>query len=222
VGTIIQKAIDVNTVLGVIEITETEEQYLKDISLSNDEMHRLHSIKLPLRRLQWLSYRVLIKQLIGEYKYKGISYNKYGKPILNELPHYISVAHTGNYSAAIVSKNSSAGIDIEPIGDKILRVESKFLSSNEIACLPSTDRSKTLHIIWGVKEAIYKSYGEGELIFAEDIGVNPFIAADKGELEGFLNLKGKKTEYFRAFYEIIKGMVLVYVMPKTYSEHWNF
>lgn len=197
--------------IGVWEISETEEQLLKGLFLTEDEQNIFKRIKSPLKRKQWLSYRNLIQELLENNNYKGIFYDEAGKPFLNELPYHISVSHTENYSAAIISNTIAVGVDIEPIKDKILRVEKKFISDFEISLLPEQNRNKALHIIWGAKEAVYKLKGEKEVFFAEDLHIQSISDKEKDVLKCIYQKNNIKETYL-IHYEIFRHLMLVYAM----------
>ena len=201
--------------LGVWEITETEEQLLNGLFLTENENNILKKIKPPLKRKQWLSYRKLINNILRNINYKGIFYKDSGKPFLIDLPYNISVSHTENYSAAIISDEIAVGIDIEPIKDKILRVEKKFLSDFEIFLLPEQNRNKALHIIWGAKEAVYKLKEENEIIFAEDLQIQSISDKEKDVLKCIYQKNNKKETYL-IHYEVFKHLMLVYAMQESF------
>ena len=215
---ILQKRKPENLIYGVWEITETEEELLKDLILSEEEKKILNNIKLPIKRRQWISYHKLIKTLLWQNEYQGITYNKHGKPFLRNLSFNISVSHTENYSSAIIGKDMPVGIDIETTDNKILKIEKKFLSAKEISLLPEINRTMVLHIMWGVKESIYKLMGMQNVIFAEDLQISS-ITDNKENCIYCTFQKNTITENFVAFYEIIKNMMLVYAVPENFVEH---
>ena len=64
------------------------------------------SFKSEIRKKQWLSYRILLKKMISPHP-ASIEYDAFGKPYLKNSDLYLSISHSGDYSAVIVSKAGS-------------------------------------------------------------------------------------------------------------------
>ena len=77
-----------------------------------------------------MSYRALLKQILAPYR-ATLEYDSFGKPRLRNSKLNISVAHSGDYSAVIISSNSAVGIDIERLKDRIYRIKDRFLTAEE-------------------------------------------------------------------------------------------
>jgi len=164
-GLVYSKNTKYGSKVGIWKITETESE-LKDRLLHLDDIPTVKNH----RTMQWMAARVLIQEL---YKEDGlqIKKNKFGKPHLKHSDKHISITHCGDYAAAIISDNDSAGIDLEKVNPRILRVGHKFAVSEEKEILAKHTPEMALHIIWGVKESLYKLYGRQEIDFIENLKI---------------------------------------------------
>lgn len=200
-----------SALLGVWEITETSEELLERISLNSEERKLFDGFRNETRRMHWLSYRVLLKELISEEEYSHVIYDEYGKPYLQIDSHFLSVTHSGIYSAAIVSREFPVGIDIEKLHPKIERVIHKFLSQKEVENIGTEHRLEKLYAYWGAKEALYKLFGEKDLIFQDHIHLSKFVYGEKGNFNGKLD-NGKFQKKFILQYEKLNEYMLVYTV----------
>jgi 4'-phosphopantetheinyl transferase len=205
----LKKNISDAALLGVWEITESPEILRQQIHLNEEEENIYNSFSNDTRRIHWLSYRVLLRELISEEEYSHVIYDKNGKPYLKFNTHHLSVSHSGKYSAVIISKENPVGIDIEKIHPRIEKVISKFLADNEIDHLGSDNLTEKFCICWCAKEALYKLYGKRQLLFKENITLFPFVFSEKGNLSGEIVTK-KFHKKFLLQFEKIDDYMLVY------------
>jgi len=150
----------------------------------------------------------LVRQVLqnGELE---ISYADSGKPLLQNGVK-ISVSHAYEKLAVLFSfNNSEPGIDIEKVRAKILKIKEKFLSPRELEDLKeATPQKYTLY--WAAKEAIYKAHGTAGLLFAEQIGIEPFsLKQDEGKIRASVIRSGSEKKY-TLHYQILTEYVLVY------------
>lgn len=200
-----------NTVLGVWEIAETPDELFGKIKLNAEEGNRYSRFRNDIRRMQWLSYRVLLKEMMSEEEYSHVIYDEFGKPYLTCDSHHLSVSHSGKYSAAIISRDFPVGIDIEITHPKIEKVVHKFLSEKEAEGIGMENRLEKLYVCWGAKESLYKLYGERNLLFQEHIHLNPFDYQEKGIFKGEINT-GKFKKEFKIHYQKLDDYMLVYTV----------
>ena len=185
-------AVDDETHILIWKITESEQQL--DIPLGNNSTERIAGMKSELHRRAYLSVRHLLA--IADYSDTDLIYSEAGKPSLSDGV-FISITHSHEFSAIILS-SKPVGIDIEKQRDKIIRIEDKFVSDKEKEYLEqSENRIKTLTILWGAKEALYKLYGTTGLSFKNHIDVAPFNLT-ANYTKASINFDKKMT-----FYEII-------------------
>ncbi len=155
------------------------------IELSEQEKLKLQSMKLEKRKREWLCVKILI-QLFAQGK--SLLFHPNGKPFFSDGFH-ISISHSGVLAGIIIS-NQSIGMDIQFVDEKIHRIQHRFLHKKEYEYLPEAkQRVDFLTIIWSVKEAVYKYFGE-EVDFAQDIYVLPFALGEKNVYANYNGLHG--------------------------------
>ena len=146
-----------NVIWGLWQITETEAELRKRTLFSEADEVYLKTLTNPARRLQTLSCRALLQQLLHMYNvpYKGITKDvETGKPYLIDCGWHVSFSHSRAISSAIIHKNAPVGIDIELLQEKLQRIQTKFLSVEEMAW--ADNKVDRLGMLWSAKEAIYK------------------------------------------------------------------
>lgn len=151
---------------SVWKLTETEEELLTIRNLSKKELSQLNKLKSQKRRIEFLSSRILLQQLLNQDI--EIEYLPNGKPILISPNYYFSLSHSKNFVAVIISQNKEVGIDIEKIRSNMDILKEKFLSGKELKTINTSDNF-LLHFYWGAKEAIYKIYSSYQPLFTEHL-----------------------------------------------------
>ncbi|MFA5469173.1 MAG: 4'-phosphopantetheinyl transferase superfamily protein [Bacteroidales bacterium] len=136
--------------------------------------------KAAQRKLEFVSVRKLA-QAMG-INPSDIVYTVSGKPIIKAVPEtYISISHSRNYAAFIVSGQASVGIDLEEYSDRILRIRSRFMNEEEELKLSKVLSKQThsaraelcaLYIHWCAKEAMFKALDIPGLDFKQDLRVD--------------------------------------------------
>lgn len=140
------------TQIYISEVVQNEDLLLQLYQLSENEKLTLEKYHNNRHRLQWLSYRLLLKNVLQEDFI--IDYQPNGKPILRHPKKNISISHSFDYVAVALS-NHAIGIDIEKQSSRILNLKTKIANEKEQQKWDMQDY-RILHIIWGIKEAIYK------------------------------------------------------------------
>jgi 4'-phosphopantetheinyl transferase len=204
-----EERINDHTLLGIWEISESSKELEELIRPDLHEQELFSTFRNETRRQHWLSYRVLIRQMLNE-KAGLVRYYDSGKPYLVNPEGHISVTHSGPYSAVIYSEESAVGIDIERVQERIEKVAYKFLSEDELSQTDQDKRLQHLVTLWAAKEAIYKLRGLTEIDFAEHMHIEPFIPAQSGTFKGYALHKQIKTEYLLHYF-LIGDYVLVWV-----------
>ncbi len=208
-GVYLKKQINEHTFLGIWEINDTIESLYNQLTLNSEEQKLYNNFRTNQRRLHWLSYRVLIKQILNN-EINSIGYDENGKPFLNNSSYHISVTHSGKFSALIYSKNP-VGIDIEHIRPKIIPIRDKFMSDHEFEQVDKMYTTEQLFIYWGAKEALYKLYGSRNIVFKENILIEAFPYKQKDLIRGKITTADFQKEY-TLHYEYIEDYSLVYVV----------
>lgn len=196
-----------NTILGTWVITESWEDLYGAAQLSADELTLFSAFKNDGRKRQWLAYRMLIREMLGE-QYVMV-YDDDGRPHISEPWHFVSVSHSKNMAAVLVSRDKAVGIDIEMIHPRIEKVISKFLSADEIKSLDTRNRLQKMFVYWCGKEALYKLDGKGAADFSKQILFGHFEYTSPGHLPGSI-IKEDNTRSFDVHFEEIDGYMLAY------------
>ena len=170
-----QHQINETTRLGIWKIEETEDFFKGNVPQHRDVTH-------PHKRLQHLAGRFLLQFLFPDFPYDLIQIADTRKPFLPGEQYHFSISHCGDYAAAIVSRDSRVGIDIEIPVERIIRIRDKYLSSDEkikwsVGGLKPDARKLTL--LWSCKESVFKWYGNGGVDFQEHIQIQKIIEEEK-------------------------------------------
>jgi 4'-phosphopantetheinyl transferase len=191
---VLKEYIDPHTLVGLWEIHESAEEMLKTIGLRMEERSLYEGFRTEERRQHWLSYRLLVRELTMPDTYE-VHYDNSGKPYLAGSLYHISVSHTEQLSAVILSDCHAVGIDIERVRPRIIRVRDKFLSKAELDSITPGDEAGKLTLYWCAKEALYKLFGERNLDFRENIFVDPSFRQDTGIFCGLITIPGFTGKY---------------------------
>ena len=206
---ILRSKISEGTLLGVWQITETEETLLPALALTPEDRARLGDIRNEVRRLQWLACRVALRQLVPDPKAR-VEYSEAGQPLLVPATSGISFSHTGDLAAVLVSEGRRPGIDIELLRDRIHRVAERFMSEEESARTSPPCLLEKRYIHWAAKEAVYKLYGGG-LDIQNEIILNPFdyLCTGIGTVRATVRTESAVREH-PLHYLVTGGWVLAY------------
>ena len=208
-GLYLKKELENEAVIGVWQITETEEELKELSSTPSDEMEEISFIRSESLRKQRLAVRALLNTMFDDKVY--LSHHDNGKPYIENNPINISITHTAKYVAVILHEEENVGIDIESLDRDFSVVEKKALSEDEIEDLEDEKRNEQLAIYWCAKEAIFKLLSRYNVDFAEQIEVERFRPRGEGELEATFTYKDEEEE-FDLEYITFDRHVLVWVV----------
>ena len=197
--------------LGIWRMDESLEELHRLLRLSVSDLLTIDGFKSEYRKREWLTTRVLVKQLLSLPDDMIIAYDANGKPRLVNSRYSISISHTKNFVAVLLSEHASAGIDLETIQSRIEKIAKKFISEEENSFIEPEKKMFYQHVIWGTKEVLFKIYGKGELNFLENLNVKKFQLKEKGELSGEI-AKGDFKKKYDVYYEKRNDRMLVYAM----------
>lgn len=209
-GLYLKKKLKGGAVIGVWQVTETEEELTRLSATPSDEMEEISFIKSESLRKQRLAVRALLNTLFDEKVY--LSHHDNGKPYLENNPTNISISHTDKFVAVILHEDQDCGIDVESLDRDFSAVEKKALSEDEIEDLEDEKRNEQLAIYWCAKEAIFKLLSRYNVDFAEQIEVERFRPRGEGELEATFIDKNEDEEEFELEYITFDRHVLVWVV----------
>ncbi len=168
----------------------------------------------PIKRLEWLAGRVLLRQLTEQVglTYQGTFKDEYGKPFLKNLPHHISLSHSFPYVAAQIDLQEDIGIDLEQPKSKLLTIAHRILSPTELI---DAGQDVVKHCVyWCAKETMYKAYGKKGLHFSDQLHIKPFVLLNGGDLYGRINAKGRSRDLTMS-YIIQPDYVLVHTKTQS-------
>ncbi|WP_370583292.1 4'-phosphopantetheinyl transferase superfamily protein [Pedobacter sp. ASV28] len=204
--------IDPHTELAVWKIEESHNELMAGLQLKQHELDIIVSFKSEKRALQWLSTRLLLRTMLNTKEYIDCQMDDHGKPYLVNYDYHISLSHSYDYAAVIISKDKKVGIDMELIKHKIKLVRHKFLSDIELAQKQIGNDIDGLYVCWCAKEAIYKWHGKKALEFKRDMHIRPFKLRDKGMLKALVDLPEGARELTVNYFKTKDGYMLGYVI----------
>jgi 4'-phosphopantetheinyl transferase EntD len=211
-----QQHINQDTRLAVWRIEEDESFFRETVTVDTGVTH-------PQKRLQHLAGRFLLRRLFPEFPVEDIRIADTRRPYLEDGSFHFSISHCGDFAAAVVSRHLRVGIDVEEATPRIRRIIPKFLHPEERAWLesdpqtgytpdgPAEDWSPYIvpTLMWSVKEAVFKWYGDGGVDFSDHIRIRPFASAPEGRME--VTFKKGRPEALELEYRIFERLCLSWV-----------
>jgi len=196
--------------IGIWHITETPTDIASALILTKYDLDLFSEFTNDKRKTEWLATRVLANELANENVL--IRYDENRKPFIENSKNKISISHSRDFVAVALHSDSETGIDIEEIHPKIERIATKFMSSAELSMLPRDNFIEPMLVHWCAKEALYKLYGNKNLVFAEHLIIQPFkYNPKKGKLKASI-CKGEFNQEFILEYEKINNYLMAYVL----------
>jgi phosphopantetheinyl transferase len=192
-----------NTTIFIWKIDESLVQLEKSVKLNDRSIKRIQGMRSESHKKGFLAVRKLLET--AQLTDFDLYYTNDGKPHLKD-GRIITISHSFDFSAIAISE-SEIGIDIEKNRDKIQRIASKFIGSeNNFLC--NENLTEQLTVIWGAKESLFKIYPDGGLLFIEHLPVEKFKLHEKttsGQI-----LKDTINKSYRIYFDIFDGYTLVY------------
>jgi 4'-phosphopantetheinyl transferase len=205
-----RQQIDDDTEFAIWKIEEEADELYSQLQLNEHEKAYYERLKVGKRNLHWLGTRVLLRKMLRTDEYIDCKVDAHGKPYLVNLPYHISLSHSFDYAAVMVSKKNNVGIDIEQVKEKVERIAHKFMRPEEMAFIGTKNRIKQLYVCWCAKEAVYKCYGQKEVSFADNILLEPFDFEGHGAVKAHL-LKDKTSIKYLVGYLQYEDYMVGYV-----------
>lgn len=201
--------INANSYWCIWEITESIEQLLNKIVLSEDGEDEIAHISHPIKQKERLASRCCVQELVKQTgkEYQGIIKDEHDKPHLVGINYHISISHSYPYAVAILHKKLPVGIDIEEPVEKLGRIAHRFLNDQEF--FDCNGDLKKLCVYWSGKEAIFKLNGKMGLNFKKDIRIAPFELHKKDVVKSEFVIGENKTR-IALNYQEIKGHIVAY------------
>ena len=194
---------------AIWRIEESAEELIGRLQLDDREKAILGRLNKGKRTLHWLATRVLLRQMLDTPGYINCPSDENGKPYLANFPQRISLTHSFDYAAVMMSDQGEVGIDLELVKPKIVRIADKFMKPEELEVI-GKDHIEKLYACWCAKEAVYKLQGNKGVSFKDNMTIQPFDFQDQGVL--FLELDApNRKELFKVYYERFQEYMLGYV-----------
>ena len=171
--------LDAERRIGCWEITESSEELSESLTVDDELKERIKNCH-ERRVKELFATRVLLKRLMGNSE-ETIVYDENRKPSLKYGSEKISISHSKDRVVILISQSVEVGIDVEYVGEKILRIKEKFLRDRELEFAGEDLVKGTIY--WCAKESLYKFYGERGLDFRKNLILNDFEVQRKGRFQ---------------------------------------
>ena len=202
------------TILGVWKIEEDLNTLLESVVLDNGDLKKYKVFASTSRKLEFLSVRALLAELLG--RDARIVYNKNNKPFLKDGSKFISISHSHNLTAILMSANEKVGIDLEHMSTNIGRIAFKFINRREKITKEQENRRYHLYLHWCAKEALYKICDKEGISIKKNITIEPFEVKESGEIKGKVQTD-KINDSFDLFYTKYDNYAIVWT-KKNYDK----
>jgi len=203
------RELDNSVRFAIWRIEESADDLIGRLQLDDREKAVLSRLNKGKRTLHWLATRVLLRKMLDTPGYIDCPSDENGKPYLANFPQRISLTHSFDYAAVMMSDNGEVGIDLELVKPKILRIADKFMKAEELEVV-GNDHVEKLYACWCAKEAVYKLQGNKGVSFKDNMTIRSFDFQDQGVL--FLELDApERKELFKVYYEKFQEYMLGYV-----------
>jgi 4'-phosphopantetheinyl transferase len=202
------------TIMGVWKIEEDLKTLLDMVVLDNDDKKKYKVFASTSRRLEFLSVRALLTELLG--KDARIVYNKNNKPFLKDGSRFISISHSNKLTALLISTNERVGIDLEYMRASIEKIAYKFINRKEKITKDPENRLYHLYLHWCAKEALYKICDKEGIRIKNNITIEPFEVKESGEIRGKVKTD-KINDSFDLFYTSYDNYAIVWT-KKNYGK----
>jgi len=186
-------------------------QYM-DEHLTDEEKAIIDPLS-PRKRTEWLASRELLFKISNLPQRLGCVYDEFGKPELRGSDKHISISHSELWCAAMIS-DQTCGVDVQIYSKTVERIAGRFLSDQDLAdAKKAKNPLHHLHVLWGVKECIYKAYGKRKLGFRENIIITHLDHEhDKGR--GEIDFEGLHLQY-DFYYRMLPEVAWVFCLESA-------
>ena len=196
-------------ILVIVPLEEDSETLLSRLSYKDRYLPVIEKM-VENRKREWLSVRVLVKEILGEEK--EILYNSVGKPYFSDNSFYIGISHTKGYAALIMNKESEVAVDIERITPRIEKIRTRFVNEEEEKSLSQKNELIHLLLFWSAKESLYKRLGLENVDFKTQLHISSFepVIGEWRSFEAY-ETRTENQERFKVHYFVHDDYVLTYI-----------
>lgn len=206
--------VDGDTEFALWKIEESAEELYNQLQLNGREKAYVESLGNGKRNLHWLGTRVLLRTMLHTDEYIDCQVDGHGKPYLVNMPYHISLSHSFDYAAVMISKSKAVGIDIELISQKVERIAHKFLDQRELSLIEPEHKIEQLYVCWCAKEAVYKCNGRKVISFLDHIRLDISDWKIPGSIRANIE-KGDIKLHFDVNYMPFGDYMIGYVKAKS-------
>ena len=133
-----------------------------------EDQVKWENIKSETQRNQMATSRLALRDIL-EVKDLSTMYFQGGKP--KHPKGSISLSHSKKGAVAAFSPFLEVGVDVEVTRTQLIKVAPKFIREDEQKFLTSLGTQEALQLIWGIKESLFKLYGEGGVDFKKHLHI---------------------------------------------------
>ncbi len=175
------------------------EANMLDCFLTDMEKKLFAAFTYEKRRMEWLAGRIAAKHAAiklfstsspkqreikdAEWIKWEVGAEENGRPFIvpkSGKPD-ISISHSSTIAVAMAATKGTCGVDIQKISPRIIKVEQKFIDSqekefNKCACLAHLSAEKFMTLVWSAKEALRKGSGHKSVIGFMEMKLNTVTA----------------------------------------------
>ena len=122
----------------------------------------------------------------------------------------LSISHTKGYVAVILGRpGEEVGIDIEQYGERVRKVSSRFMRTDEQAAYYKGTDTWGLLLHWSAKETLFKCMNSDGVDFCEHLRIFPFDVSSEGTFEA-VEYRTAACRRFLVHYCLYTDFVLTY------------
>ena len=206
-GIILKKKLEDGSMLGMWEITEDINILLNRVKLSDTELERFDGFLSHARKLEFLSVRALLAEMINPDA--KIIYNGNRKPYIEDGSYNISISHSRKLTSILLNKTKRVGIDLEYMSHRIRKIAYKFINDNESINKNDLTEKYHLYVHWCAKEALYKICDKKDINFKLNLFIKPFQLNNEGVIKGKVDSE-RINEEFDLNYFKYDNYIIVY------------
>ena len=204
---LIKKELDNDTLMGVWRMTESLKELEESYEVPKSEQDTYTSFRNDRRRKEWLTVRILLRELVGDNVL--IAYQPSGKPFLIGSDLFISITHTIGYVGIRLGRQPVA-VDMEYMSHRVVNLIPRFVSPIEMQYIDPDNEIQTALIIWSAKETIYKRFDFTDVSFDEHLSVSDLhVNGAKGDFKGNITKDGFHA-VVTLHYELTDDLITVF------------
>lgn len=179
-----------------------EEDELTLLELAGGLEHIPDNIRHPAKRQEFIAGRLLVMKLMEKIAlpYFGLTKNEFGKPFLKGHSWHVSLTHSFPYVAALLDEHKPVGIDLEQVNPKLIGLGPRIFHVTELRDAAQDVVKHTVY--WCGKETLMKIYGKRDVVFSENLIIEPFRLGNEGYLRGRIIVNNTETHVTLHYYRM--------------------